>query len=67
MIYAEMVLKQPHTTIVMALLFAILGIVSFESTPTDVFPSIDISAFPTILSLLRKNHPNRIELVRGTP
>lgn len=36
------VLQKPYTTIVMAILFAIIGIVSFESTPTDVFPNIDI-------------------------
>ena len=42
MFNAEKVLSRPYTYIVMALLFAIIGIVSFESTPTDVFPNIDI-------------------------
>ena len=42
MFNAEKVLAKPYTTIVMALLFAIIGIVSFVSTPTDVFPNIDI-------------------------
>jgi len=42
MFNVEKALSRPYTYIVMALLFAILGIVSFESTPTDVFPNIDI-------------------------
>ena len=42
MFNVEKALSRPYTYIVMALLFAILGIVSFETTPTDVFPNIDI-------------------------
>jgi multidrug efflux pump subunit AcrB len=42
MFNVEKALSRPYTYIVMALLITILGIVSFESTPTDVFPNIDI-------------------------
>jgi len=42
MFNVEKALSRPYTYIVMALLFTILGIASFESTPTDVFPNIDI-------------------------
>ncbi len=42
MFNVKRVLAKPYTTIVMALLFAVIGIVSYKSTPTDVFPSIDI-------------------------
>lgn len=42
MFNVEKALNRPYTFIVMAMLFAILGIVAFNSTPTDVFPNIDI-------------------------
>ncbi len=42
MFNVEKALSRPYTYIVMALLFTILGLVSFVSTPTDVFPNIDI-------------------------
>jgi multidrug efflux pump subunit AcrB len=42
MFNVEKALSRPYTYIVMALLIALLGIVSFATTPTDVFPNIDI-------------------------
>src|SRR5580700_2875193 len=42
MFNVEKALSKPYTYIVMAMLFAILGVASFVSTPTDVFPNIDI-------------------------
>jgi multidrug efflux pump subunit AcrB len=38
----ETALRRPYTFIVMAALILILGVVSVLSTPTDVFPNIDI-------------------------
>ncbi|HLK60529.1 MAG TPA: efflux RND transporter permease subunit [Chthonomonadaceae bacterium] len=37
-----MALRRPYTFVVMALLILILGVVTVQSTPTDVFPTIDI-------------------------
>ena len=42
MLNVKKALARPYTTIVMAILISILGIASFLSTPTDVFPNIDI-------------------------
>ena len=42
MFNAEKVLSRPYTYIVMAILFAIVGVYSFLTTPTDVFPNIDV-------------------------
>ncbi|MDR3691692.1 MAG: efflux RND transporter permease subunit [Fimbriimonas sp.] len=42
MFNVEKALSRPYTYIVMALLITILGITAFTSTPTDVFPNIDI-------------------------
>src|SRR5579871_236909 len=38
----ETALRRPHTFVVLALLILILGVVTVQSTPTDVFPTIDI-------------------------
>ncbi len=35
-------LRRPYTFVVMALLILVLGIVAIRSTPTDIFPKIDI-------------------------
>ena len=42
MLNAAKALQKPYTYIVLALLVVILGIVDFKSTPTDVFPAIDL-------------------------
>ena len=38
----ETALRRPYTFLVMAVLIVIIGVVSVQSTPTDVFPNIDI-------------------------
>ena len=38
----ETALRRPYTFLVMAVLIVIIGVVSVQSTPTDVFPVIDI-------------------------
>ena len=38
----ETALRRPYTFLVMAVLIVILGVVTIQSTPTDVFPVIDI-------------------------
>ncbi|BDI28218.1 RND transporter [Capsulimonas corticalis] len=38
----KLALRRPYTFIVMALLILILGVVTIQKTPTDVFPNIDI-------------------------
>src|SRR5260221_4291527 len=38
----RLALRRPYTFIVMALLIAILGVMSILTTPTDVFPYINI-------------------------
>ncbi len=38
----ETALRRPYTFLVMAVLIVIIGAVSVQSTPTDVFPNIDI-------------------------
>lgn len=42
MLSAVKALQRPYTYIVLAILIMLLGSVSFVSTPTDVFPNIDI-------------------------
>ncbi len=42
MLNAARALQRPYTYIVLALMIALLGSVSFVTTPTDVFPNIDI-------------------------
>jgi len=42
MLNAAKALQKPYTYIVLALLVVILGIVDFQTTPTDVFPAIDL-------------------------
>src|SRR5579871_316317 len=42
MSFEQMALRRPYTFLVMALLILILGIATIQSTPTDVFPNIDI-------------------------
>ena len=40
----QLALRRPYTFIVMALLILIMGAVTIQRTPTDVFPVIDIPA-----------------------
>jgi multidrug efflux pump subunit AcrB len=38
----RLALRRPYTFVVMAILILVIGIVSIERTPTDIFPNIDI-------------------------
>jgi multidrug efflux pump subunit AcrB len=38
----RLALRRPYTFVVMALLIILLGVVSIRTTPTDIFPEIDI-------------------------
>ena len=38
----RLALRRPYTFVVMAILILVMGIVSIERTPTDIFPNIDI-------------------------
>jgi multidrug efflux pump subunit AcrB len=38
----KLALRRPYTFVVMALLILLLGVVSIKTTPTDIFPEIDI-------------------------
>lgn len=46
----KLALHRPYTFIVMALLIVILGIVTVQRTPTDIFPNIDIPVVTVIWS-----------------
>ncbi len=46
----QLALRRPYTFIVMALLIVILGAVTIQRTPTDVFPVIDIPVVSVIWS-----------------
>src|SRR5919199_764728 len=46
----RLALSRPYTFIVMALLIAILGVLSILTTPTDVFPFINIPVAGVIWS-----------------
>src|ERR1700682_986340 len=46
----RLALRRPYTFIVMALLIAILGVMSILTTPTDVFPYINIPVAGVIWS-----------------
>src|SRR5277367_4986877 len=46
----KLALRRPYTFIVMAMLILILGIVTIQRTPTDVFPTIDIPVVSVIWS-----------------
>jgi multidrug efflux pump subunit AcrB len=44
----RLALRRPYTFVVMAMLIAVLGIVSIASMPTDIFPNIDIPVVSSI-------------------
>jgi len=46
----RLALRRPYTFVVMALLIAILGVISIANTPTDVFPFINIPVAGVIWS-----------------
>ena len=46
----KLALRRPYTFIVMAILILILGVVTVNRTPTDVFPTIDIPVVSVIWS-----------------
>src|SRR5580700_7696354 len=46
----RLALRRQYTFIVMALLILILGFVTIERTPTDIFPTIDIPVVSMIWS-----------------
>ena len=50
MLNAARALQRPYTYIVLAILIVLLGSASFVSTPTDVFPNIDIPVASVIWS-----------------
>ena len=46
----QLALRRPYTFVVMALLIVIMGIVTIQRTPTDIFPNIDIPVVTVIWS-----------------
>ncbi len=44
----QLALRRPYTFVVMAILIFVMGIVSIERTPTDIFPNIDIPVVSVI-------------------
>jgi multidrug efflux pump subunit AcrB len=44
----RLALRRPYTFVVMAVLIALGGVFSIETTPTDIFPSIDIPVISVI-------------------
>ena len=44
----QLALRRPYTFVVMALLIVIMGVVTIQRTPTDVFPNIDIPVVSVI-------------------
>jgi multidrug efflux pump subunit AcrB len=38
----RLALRRPYTFVVMTILIFVMGIVSIERTPTDIFPNMDI-------------------------
>ena len=46
----RLALRRPYTFVVVALLIAVLGILSIVSMPTDIFPHIDIPVVSVIWS-----------------
>ena len=44
----RLALRRPYTFVVMAMLIAVLGIVSIATMPTDIFPNIDIPVVSSI-------------------
>ena len=50
MFLVRLALRRPYTFVVMALLILILGSLAIVSTPTDIFPNIDIPVLSVIWS-----------------
>jgi multidrug efflux pump subunit AcrB len=46
----RLALNKPYTFIVAAILIVILGVYSIDTTPTDIFPNIDIPQITVIRS-----------------
>src|SRR5579871_1858031 len=46
----QLALRRPYTFVVMAVLILILGVVTIQRTPTDIFPVIDIPVVSVIWS-----------------
>ena len=46
----RLALRRPYTFVVLALLIAVLGILSIVSMPTDIFPRINIPVVTVIWS-----------------
>ena len=46
----RLALNRPYTFVVAAMLIVILGVVSIVSTPTDIFPNINIPVVSVIFS-----------------
>jgi len=44
----KLALRRPYTFVVMALLILLLGFTSIRTTPTDIFPEIDISVVTVV-------------------
>ena len=49
----RLALRRPYTFVVMSLLILILGPLAIHSTPTDIFPNIDIPVISVDLHLHR--------------
>src|SRR5271163_4129983 len=56
----QLALRRPYTFVVVALLIVILGMVTVQRTPTDVFPVIDIPVVSVIWSYSGVS-PNEME------
>ena len=46
----RLALRRPYTFVVLAILILLLGILSIESTPKDIFPNIDIPVISVVWS-----------------
>ena len=44
----RLALRRPYTFVVMALVIVILGVLSARTTPTDIFPKIDIPVISVV-------------------
>jgi multidrug efflux pump subunit AcrB len=47
----KLALRGPYTFVVMALIIVLLGVVTIQRTPTDIFPNVNIPIASVIWSL----------------
>ena len=49
----KLALRRPYTFVVMALLILLLGVSAIKTTPTDIFPEIDIPVVTVVWQYAR--------------